>query len=192
MARRALPDGLKHRRVLGARAVREIQPHDVDASMNQRLDALGRAGGRPECRDDLRAARARPRVDRVQVGRTLLLFTGGDVDDVEDLSQIINIVGKSPTETESRIVHSIGQEEGSRFLDGNLAGENPWLARARSNLQVMYRTALAVSHTLDIDQLLRRIMDLIFEWVEADRGCIMLVDHETEELLPKARRTRQS
>ena len=46
----------------------------------------------------------------------------------------------------------------------------------------MYRTALAVSHTLDIDQLLHRIMELIFEWVEADRGCIMLVDHETGEL----------
>ncbi|MBW3598256.1 MAG: FHA domain-containing protein [Planctomycetes bacterium] len=130
--------------------------------------------------------------DRVQVGRTLLIFTGGEEEDVEDLSQIINIVGQSPTETESRIVRSIGQEEGSRILEGELAGENPWLARARSNLQVMYRTALAVSHTLDIDQLLRRIMDLIFEWVEADRGCVMLVDQETEELIPKARRTRRS
>ena len=60
-------------------------------------------------------------------------------------------------------------------LDAELP-QNSWLARARSNLQVMYRTALAVSHTLDIDQLLQRIMELIFEWVEADRGCIMLVD----------------
>src|SRR6185436_11327749 len=52
------------------------------------------------------------------------------------------------------------------------------------------RTALAVSHTLDIDQLLARIMELIFEWVEADRGCIMLVDHQTDELNPKASRHR--
>ena len=44
----------------------------------------------------------------------------------------------------------------------------------------MYRTALAVSHTLDIDQLLDRIMQLIFEWVEADRGCVMLFDAETK------------
>jgi len=55
----------------------------------------------------------------------------------------------------------------------------------------MYRTALAVSHTLDIDQLLARIMDLIFEWVEADRGCIMLVDHETDELSPAVSRNRR-
>ena len=70
------------------------------------------------------------------------------------------------------------------------AADNPWLARARSNLQVMYRTALAVSHTLDIDQLLSRIMQLIFEWVEADRGCIMLLDPETKQLVPKVRRDR--
>ena len=58
-------------------------------------------------------------------------------------------------------------------------------------LQVMYRTALAVSHTLDIDQLLNRIMELIFEWVEADRGCIMLMDPATKSLEPKVRRTRK-
>jgi signal transduction histidine kinase len=129
--------------------------------------------------------------DRLQIGRTLLIFTGEE-EASEDLSQIINIVGQSPSENESRIVRTIGQEEGSRIFDGSLEVENPWLARARSNLQIMYRTALAVSHTLDIDQLLRRIMDLIFEWVEADRGCIMLVDEDTEELIPKVRRTRQS
>ena len=54
----------------------------------------------------------------------------------------------------------------------------------------MYRTALAVSHTLDIDQLLHRILELIFEWVEADRGCIMLVDQGTDALEPKVHRDR--
>ena len=55
----------------------------------------------------------------------------------------------------------------------------------------MYRTALAVSHTLDIDQLLHRIMELIFEWVEADRGCIMLLDQQTDELVPKVSKNRR-
>ena len=55
----------------------------------------------------------------------------------------------------------------------------------------MYRTALAVSHTLDIDQLLQRILELIFEWVEADRGCIMLMEPTTKSLQPKAHRTRK-
>jgi signal transduction histidine kinase len=33
-------------------------------------------------------------------------------------------------------------------------------------------------------------MQLIFEWVEAERGCIMLVDPETKKLVPKVRRDR--
>jgi signal transduction histidine kinase len=55
----------------------------------------------------------------------------------------------------------------------------------------MYRTALAVSHTLDIDQLLESILQMIFEWVEADRGCVMLINEETGELEPAARRDRK-
>ena len=67
----------------------------------------------------------------------------------------------------------------------------PVARRARSNLQIMYRTALAVSHTMDIDQLLARIMEMIFDWVDADRGCIMLKDLETGKLTPKVRRHRR-
>ncbi|MBN2218340.1 MAG: FHA domain-containing protein [Pirellulales bacterium] len=129
--------------------------------------------------------------DQIQLGRTLLLFTGPLDDEAEDLADAVDIASE-PRADASRIVHSLSQEDGSRAfdLDADLP-RNSWLARARSNLQVMYRTALAVSHTLDIDQLLQRIMDLIFEWVEADRGCIMLINGETGRLEPKARRTRQ-
>ncbi len=44
---------------------------------------------------------------------------------------------------------------------------------------------------MDIDQLLNRIMELIFEWIEADRGCIMLLDPVEKRLEPKVRRTRK-
>ncbi len=129
--------------------------------------------------------------DQVQVGSTLMLFTGPSQEE-ENLSEKVDIAAPLPSEDESHIVHSMTQQEGSRLFDFQAeVPENSWLAKARSNLQVMYRTALAVSHTLDIDQLLQRIMDLIFEWVEADRGCIMLIDPESKKLAPKVRRTRK-
>ncbi len=129
--------------------------------------------------------------DQVQLGRTLLLYTGPAEESAEDLAEAVSIAMQS-TDDQSRIVHSVTQQDGSRVfdLDADLP-QNSWLARARSNLQVMYRTALAVSHTLDIDQLLQRIMDLIFEWVEADRGCVMLFDVDGGQLEPKVRRTRK-
>ena len=130
--------------------------------------------------------------DQVQVGGTLMLYTGPAEETQEDLARIVRIGSQTDTGDNSRILHSVTQQEGSRIFDfGSEASPNSWLARARSNLQVMYRTALAVSHTLDIDQLLQRILELIFEWVEADRGCVLLMDPTTKTLRPKVHRTRK-
>jgi signal transduction histidine kinase len=130
--------------------------------------------------------------DQIQMGGTLMLYTGPAEETQEDLAKIVSIGAAAEASDRSRIVRSVTQEEGSRIFDfPKEHPRNSWLARARSNLQVMYRTALAVSHTLDIDQLLQRIMELIFEWVEADRGCVMLMDPDTKNLRPKVRHTRK-
>lgn len=95
--------------------------------------------------------------DQIQIGRTLLLYTGAQQEQ-HDLSGEVSIVAaRGDVDDGSRILHAMRQEEGSEFLQTSADDDSsPWLARARSNLQIMYRTALAVSHTLDIDQLLAR------------------------------------
>ena len=130
--------------------------------------------------------------DRVQFGRTLLIFTGNEDRSSIDLLEEVAIIDRNRPAEGSRIVSSISQEEGSRIVCETDPATSPWLARTRSNLQIMYQTALAASHTLDIDQLLQRIMEFIFEWVETDRGCIMLIDRESEELTPKVFRHRRA
>ena len=127
--------------------------------------------------------------DRVLLGRSLMLFTDTQEHSSQNLAHEVDIVGEAHI-SGSRILKSVGQEE-SQIFRGPDAADSPWLARARSNLQIMYRTALAVSHTLDIDQLLHRIMELIFEWVEADRGLIMLASPETGEVEPAVSRNRK-
>jgi len=132
--------------------------------------------------------------DQIQIGKTLFLYTktsdsrsrraessAPDVDVQPDVS------GES-----ARILHSVKQEEGSRYFDPMLKqSEFSWLAKAKSHLQVMYHTTLVVSQTLDIDRLLSRILELIFEWVRVDRGCILLFDAEGERLLPRVSQTRR-
>jgi two-component system, NtrC family, sensor kinase len=130
--------------------------------------------------------------DRLQIGRTLLIYSGSEGTALAQSARGVNIVHHDGAGRESRIVSSMSEAEGSRMVAATEEGaESSWLSRARSHLQLMYRTALTVSHTLNIDELLQRIMDLIFEWVAADRGCVMLVDHETQELQPAVRRDRQ-
>ena len=130
--------------------------------------------------------------DRVQLGRTLMIFTAGEELASRDRADGVDIVAQNQLTSGSRIVSTIGQQAGSRIFGLEADSESPWLARARSNLDVMYHTALAASHTLDIDQLLQRIVELIFEWVEADRGCVMLLDRDRDELVPTVRRDRKT
>jgi signal transduction histidine kinase len=128
--------------------------------------------------------------DRIRIGRSVLIFSG-DGREPPGLAAI-DIVGDDGDADGSRIIRSMREEDSIVLAAPADDGQNRWLARARSNLQVMYRTALAVSHTLDIDELLGRILQLVFEWVEADRGCIMLLDPDTRELTTKARRDRRA
>jgi two-component system, NtrC family, sensor kinase len=126
--------------------------------------------------------------DRIQLGRTLLLFTNPDESGSSGKPSVE--ISKIGTESPSQIVKSasVAAASAAKLSSDSQA---PWLSAARSHLRIMYDTAMAVSHTLDIDQLLARILELIFGWVEADRGCIMLLDRATEEIKPAARRNRR-
>ena len=129
--------------------------------------------------------------DRVQIGKRLMLFrlsfrpfTAADND--------VDIVQNANADS-SQIVGRVELDQ--QLLDQT----DDWTARiqsdkasadAKSHWEIMYRTSLAVSRTLDIDQLLNQILELIFQWVNCDRGCIMLTDLETGELMPSCRRNR--
>jgi len=126
--------------------------------------------------------------DRIRIGRTVLVYAR-DHDDEQAIG-LVDVVGGEAGGDGSRIIRTM-REEDSIARAAPEDGQSRWLARARSNVQVMYRTSLAVSHTLDIDELLGRVLQLVFEWVEADRGCIMLLNPETKELKTKARRDRR-
>ena len=129
--------------------------------------------------------------DRIQIGRTLFLYSQGESE--HQLSANVEIVGTESGDDGSRIIAAVPDKLGPNLpplpQDDT---QNHWLVQAQNNLDVMYRTALAVSHTLDIDDLLDRILHLVFDWVEADRGCIMLRDEGTGQLITKARRDREA
>ncbi|MDP6446945.1 MAG: FHA domain-containing protein, partial [Pirellulaceae bacterium] len=69
--------------------------------------------------------------DRIQLGRTLLIFTAGGNDDATSASDLaVDIVGGEPFDAGSRIVQSISHLDSAPTFDGG-PSESPWLARAR-------------------------------------------------------------
>lgn len=174
--------------------------------------------------------------DRVEIGGTLLIFTGGGQVSAMDAAHGIDIVHQVEAGDASQIISSLSRHGVSRTptptapasgapstsmpaharqtapassptetaperpgppasdsapATGELSSVGATLDSDRS-LEVMYLTALAVGRTDDLDQVLDRVLRLVFDWVEADRGCIMLRDPETKRLIPAARCDRNS
>ncbi len=139
--------------------------------------------------------------DRIQIGKTLMIFSGDmPRGDHSSTIQDVDIVRPNPAADIAQIRKALAsdpvpmQDTTERWgakVSGDVQAKTPAeSASPQAHWEIVYRTALAVSRTLDIDSLLRQILDLIFQWVHCDRGCIMLVDDESNHLQPACRRNR--
>lgn len=125
--------------------------------------------------------------DRIEIGSTLLIYTGTGQPAAMDAAHGVDIVQKSQEDDNSRIVSSLSQSgSDSKIIGGQRVG-----SESDRSLEVMYLTAIAVGRTDDLDQVLARVLRLVFDWVDADRGCVMLRDNETGQLQPAARCDRE-
>jgi signal transduction histidine kinase/pSer/pThr/pTyr-binding forkhead associated (FHA) protein len=131
--------------------------------------------------------------DQILIGQTALVFSDAleeSLDGVDDLAEQISIITRQDIELSSAIVKTIAATEGSRILSQPDKAQTAWLKTALANLAIMYEASKAVSHILDLNDLLQRILELMFQSIEADRGCVMLRNPESGELEPKAVRWR--
>lgn len=132
--------------------------------------------------------------DQIQIGQTTLVYSAGRGEaarEDSDLAERISLISRHDLELSSAIIKTIEESEGSRLLQQPHHVKTPWLKTALANLTIMYEASQAVSLILDLNELLERILQLIFRSIEADRGCVILRNAETNELEPKAVRWRQ-
>ncbi|HBJ39095.1 MAG TPA: peptide-binding protein [Planctomycetaceae bacterium] len=123
--------------------------------------------------------------DRIEIGCTLLIFTGGGKSSAKTGHGVEIVV---PPVTDHHAVHG----DASRIVSSvsgavSFAADKQGQVESDRNLELMYLTALAVGRTDSIPELLDRVLRLVFDWVAADRGCVMLRDGDSERLRPAAR-----
>ncbi|SFI40135.1 sensor histidine kinase [Planctomicrobium piriforme] len=115
--------------------------------------------------------------DQIQVGRTILLYTGDTQPREYSAGEKINLVARSSADDQSRIVSQAKPSENAAFGGWTQAGDN---------LQLLYRiTEEVVSPTTSLDELLQRVLDLTLEAVGADRGCMLVADSKTDRIEPR-------
>jgi two-component system, NtrC family, sensor kinase len=154
--------------------------------------------------------------DRVQLGRTLMIFTGGpdphstqSLDGVEIVSpsnadRPVEVVDDPAIEL-SQIRHSVDSHYAAAAMvtlttpdDSPSAPgttEHPIQSTADSPanpnaLEIVYQVSQAIRRTGDLHELLTQVLDLIFQWIACDRGCIMMLDDVTGQLTPTYSRGR--
>lgn len=154
--------------------------------------------------------------DRIQLGSTLMIFSatgealathqpathhGGGAQDVsivrhdrDDLSQIRRTFAPEPPPlTGPRFPEPKGASSGSiEELGPPHTASDELTGRISTGWDVIYQVGQAITRTLDIDEMMRQVLDLIFQWIECDNGCVMLFDEVTGHLTPAYRRNRKS
>jgi len=131
--------------------------------------------------------------DHILVGQSVLVFSTTGQESPEEaggLAEKISLITRHDLELSSAIVKTMADTEGSRILAQPEKAKSSGLRTALANLSIMYEASQAVSHILDLNDLLERILELIFRSIEADRGCVMLHNADSGELEPKAVRWR--
>jgi signal transduction histidine kinase len=138
-----------------------------------RVRDVGSANGTYVNNQSVRDVLLRPG-DHIQIGQTVLVYAldRGEQVPAEDLAEKISLISRQDFEVAS-IVKTVNDNEGSRILANPERLEGP-PAKTAQILSVLYEAIQTVSHTLDLEPLLERLMDLIFRTIKADRGCILL------------------
>ncbi|HEX6986835.1 MAG TPA: ATP-binding protein, partial [Planctomycetaceae bacterium] len=120
--------------------------------------------------------------DRIQIGRTVLLFSESRGDESKFAASMIDFVGRPDAGDSSRIV---GRHDGSPSAPSTL------FVRP-ADTSVLYRIAEeAVSPSSSVEQMLARVLELTIAAISADRGCVLLRGAESGELAPVAARHRK-
>jgi signal transduction histidine kinase len=128
--------------------------------------------------------------DQIQCGRTVILFSNPDAVDDESryIAQRVDFIPEDSPEDRSQIISAVRDDtDDSISIPGEAAPEPEVVERTFANLQALYRISEeAVSPSISLDQLLKRVLDVTIEVVGADRGCILIRNLETGEIAPQA------
>ena len=140
------------------------------------LEDLGSANGTQVNGVTLSKPTSLNRGDQIRCGSSLLVFGGETRTLAEvDIDEEGNLV-------DAAIVARLPSSEDSIIIPTPEAG-----ARAIGNLRILYDLISEVSSFFNIDLLLERTLDKVFEVLTADRGYIMLIDDNRQLTLKTAR-----
>lgn len=124
--------------------------------------------------------------DQIRVGNTLLVYMGEETLEQLSGSHIPSdmVMLDAGTQTDASVLASVPANDDSAILAA------PDTAYAVRSWKAMRELTDVIGSLSRPEQLLPRVMDIIFEQVDAERAVIFIRDEATQELLPETVRFR--
>ncbi len=134
--------------------------------------------------------------DRIRIGRNVLRVGETVTHAAPADSQPPTSIG-TPSKTVIRLAGqdtiiggaAAARPPGVEAMMGGVVLDDP--EKLRQHLTTLYEVTGFISSTTDVDELVSKVLDAVFEKVQADQGFIMLLDEATGQLEPKVYRRRQ-
>jgi signal transduction histidine kinase len=135
--------------------------------------------------------------DLIRTGQTTMIFDSSPVVSMVDIQSMVSMADSSlgnedASSSRSRIVQTISAKVAQPVFDDDSQITDSFLEHLEENIHVIYHTAVATSRITDIDELHQKVLQLIFDWVKADRGCVLLLDEDTRKITPVAFRQSEA
>lgn len=177
--------------ILGREGSSPLRLHDTEVSRRHalferhgnhwRVKDLGSANGTLVNDRAIADVQLRPG-DQIRIGQSLLVFScPGETPGNQDLAERIRLVSQQGKTGElGTILGRLGENDSpmaSVNWGGAQGAQQDWLRTALTHLGVLYETSRAISQFSNLDQLLDRILNLVYRTLGADRACILLLEN---------------
>ena len=125
--------------------------------------------------------------DQIRMGTTLLVFGGDQLDEQYTTTAARDLIDLADADRapDPAIIESLPSSEESLILAA------PETVEAVRAWRIMHQLTEAIGAIVEPDQLLNRVMDIIFDELEVDRGFILIQEEGQDDLVPKAIRYRK-
>ncbi len=124
--------------------------------------------------------------DQIQMGRSVFLFSITSPDESQFVADKVDLVGHQQVGDHSQIVAEAQHGANETLLRKTTDDSTTALHQTLANLQALYRISeVAATGTVSLEQLLPRILNQSIEVVDADRGCILLADENSGQIMPQ-------
>ncbi len=124
--------------------------------------------------------------DQIRIGNTLLVYSGDESEQILGGPQIPAdlVTLDAGAALDASVLASIPSSEDSVVMAA------PDTAYAVRSWKALNELAEITGQVLTVEELLPRVLDVVFGQIQAERAVIFMVDEETDELLPEVVRVR--